>query len=69
MAKNVKRFLDRMQDLRNRMNRVDPRQVFMIEKMRLLKEHQLMVDDLNQPSLSYCQQWLDDRKFADSKVK
>ena len=39
MAENVKVFLDKMDSLRERQNQVDPRDVFMMEKMKLLNEN------------------------------
>jgi hypothetical protein len=36
MADNVKEFLDRMEKLRERQNQIDPRDVFMMEKIKLL---------------------------------
>jgi hypothetical protein len=39
MADNVKEFLDRMEKLRERQNQIDPRDVFMMEKIKLLQEN------------------------------
>ena len=36
MAENVKVFLDKMDSIRERQNQVDPRDVFMMEKIKLI---------------------------------
>ena len=69
MADNVTAFLDKMDSLRERQNQVDPRDVFMMEKIKLINENQLIIDTAKKPpSHDYCDRWLQSRK-QDKKIK
>jgi hypothetical protein len=68
MAKNVKQFLDRMQALRDRMSKVDPRDVFFLEKQKLLRETALAIDVNRDAPHKYCDKWLLKRRY-DKNIK
>jgi hypothetical protein len=47
-----------MQELRKKLDSVDPRDVYFLKKMKLASESSLKIDLGAQPDKSYCNSWI-----------
>ena len=52
-----------MEALRDRMSKVDPRDVFFLEKQKLLRETALAIDVRSDTPKKYCDKWLLKRRY------
>ena len=61
VSPHLKQFLDRMEALRRKLNQIDPRDIFLLEKLKLMKESSLALDCF-EPDKSYCEKWFTERR-------